>query len=355
MAGMEVEPAAKRDRDAAALPTAELDDAMAQIPLPKRRRSSLVGKPRRKQSAYQYYKLGPGKDIPVEAEGATSKQKAEAARGAWDHIESMARHSLASMKPDDRAAWELCTAQAEADAKRYDVELAAFQEQQKTAAVAAQEATDAASDAQEVSKLRNLDENGLLDYVREVRQLRVTPLAAADENTVLQPLLSSLTALTPEQLVGLIGDLVRTGILKASAVQSCAPAPDVGAVLEKCHNLVKDIEKAFPRGGNNGDSFCWRRCQVPVKAAKAEIMSSINNYRQCGQWEAALAFAEGATTIVEAFPSFDQSKADSQVAAAVAKLKAQAMVKKRSVVTLSELTRALSPRRDCLVCTGKLF
>eukprot|EP01052_Picozoa_sp_SAG31_P014509 SAG31_NODE_904_length_11120_cov_76.575084_14_plen_143_part_00 len=91
--------------------------------------------------------------------------------------------------------------------------------------------------------------------------------AASHGGATLKPLLSSLGALSKGQLIALVGDLVRSGVASASDVQRCIPAADVSPALERCRKLVAGIKRAFPRYGNNGDSFCWNRYVLYLKPA----------------------------------------------------------------------------------------
>ena len=76
-----VDTSKKRERDEA------IPAASAATPEPKRRKASVTGRPKAKKSAYQFFKLGPGKQFAGLDQQTTVKEKTQSIHAARDELE----------------------------------------------------------------------------------------------------------------------------------------------------------------------------------------------------------------------------------------------------------------------------
>ena len=122
-------------------------------------------------------------------------------------------------------------------------------------------------------------------------------------------------ALDKPQLLRLLMKIVDSHpeLVPELAVDGGCPMPDLGALLDERHKLVKAIYKAVPnsRFGSQRDDYCYARCASAVAAAKTALLKPVTQYKACKQWDVALAYAEGALPIAREMPQWDHENNNS--------------------------------------------
>jgi hypothetical protein len=141
-----------------------------------------------------------------------------------------------------------------------------------------------------------------------------------------------LAVLDRAQLQQVVGTLLSSGAVSASAVEAVMPAPDMEPLFKEGQRLANAIRRALPnsRWGSCTDHYGYKRCASANNACKKFICDHAKSFKAAKQWPASRDYAEGMLDIANGMVHFncpDDNKARDAAIGALTALHEEAVSK----------------------------
>ncbi|XP_013383684.1 tethering factor for nuclear proteasome STS1 isoform X2 [Lingula anatina] len=121
------------------------------------------------------------------------------------------------------------------------------------------------------------------------------------------PLTTELQALTSEQLVSVVENIVQMHPELEQEIKAIIPSPDLTRMEDKLHQAERNIYKSFPntRWGSSRDAFCFRRVKTHLEAFKKVCLDQGRVLLAAQAYEAVINYCLIAWEYVERLPNWD--------------------------------------------------
>uniref|UniRef100_A0A1B6MPU1 Tethering factor for nuclear proteasome STS1 n=1 Tax=Graphocephala atropunctata TaxID=36148 RepID=A0A1B6MPU1_9HEMI len=121
------------------------------------------------------------------------------------------------------------------------------------------------------------------------------------------PLESALKSLTPDQLIGIIQNIVTKHSELEEEIKQSLPVPDLSPLEERLNELKRNIYKSLPssRLTSKTDSPAYSRAAIHVLSFKKCVLEQGRQLVESQQWHAVLEYIQLAWSYVRATPLWD--------------------------------------------------
>jgi hypothetical protein len=138
------------------------------------------------------------------------------------------------------------------------------------------------------------------------KRLKFDEKPIAQTNTSV-PLSVALKGMSHDQLIAIIGGLVKEQPELEQKIRSELPTPDISHMEEQLNNAKKNIYKCLPnsRLANKTDSISYSRAATHLNTFKKTIVDQTCRLHDSKNWDALLDYTKMAWTYVKATPLWD--------------------------------------------------